>query len=50
MDNFFNHVVYAVKVRDRDMRERSGWVRCGEWACLIFFSRTVEVKWNDTKS
>src|SRR5580658_6870631 len=44
-----NQVVYFVKVRDQDQRERSGWVRCGSWAGFIFFSDEAEVKWKETQ-
>ena len=38
--------VYYVTVRDREGRERSGWVRCGGfWAGL--FSDQAEVRWED---
>jgi hypothetical protein len=44
-----NHIVYFVRVRDREKRERSGWVRCGSWASFIFFSKRAEVMWKDSQ-
>jgi|SRR6267143_2148152 hypothetical protein len=38
--------VYYVRIRDREGRERPGWVRCGGfWAGL--FSDKAEVRWDD---
>jgi hypothetical protein len=42
-----NQIVYFVKVRDQECQERSGWVRCGSFASLIFFSDETEVKWKE---
>jgi len=39
--------VYFVRVRDREDHERSGWVRCGSYFGGIFFSKRVEVRWED---
>jgi hypothetical protein len=40
--------VYYVRVRGKDGRERSGWVRCGTfWVGL--FSDRAEVRWEDER-
>jgi hypothetical protein len=41
-----NQIVYFVRVRDREGRERSGWVRCGSFWRGIFSDKT-EVRWKD---
>ena len=38
--------VYHVKVRDREGRVRSGWVRCGGWFTGLW-SDKAEVRWED---
>ena len=38
--------VYHVQIRDRDRRERSGWVRCGSF-WLGVLSKKVEVRWDE---
>ena len=38
--------VYRVKVRDRDGRVRSGWVRCGGWFLGLLSDKAV-VDWDD---
>jgi hypothetical protein len=37
--------VYFLRVRSRDGRERSCWVRCGSQFGGIWFSKKTEVKW-----
>jgi len=37
--------VFSVTVRDREGRERSGWVRCGSFLGGTIFSDAAEVKW-----
>jgi hypothetical protein len=44
-----NQMVYFVRVRDKDGRERRGWVRCGNFWVGIFSSKT-EVKWESEDS
>jgi hypothetical protein len=44
--NSRNQVIFFVKVRDRDGRERSGWIRCGNYSRGVFFSNEVEAKWD----
>lgn len=39
--------VFSVTIRDREGRERSGWVRCGSYFGGILFSDDAEVKWKD---
>lgn len=39
--------VFFVTVRDRERRERSGWVRCGSPFEGVLFSDKAEVKWRD---
>jgi len=38
--------VYFLRVRGRDGRERSCWIRCGSWFGGIWFSSKTEVKWD----
>ena len=38
--------VYLVTVRDRENRDRSGWVRCGSPFAGLFSNQT-EVKWKE---
>jgi hypothetical protein len=40
--------VFFVNVRDREGRERSGWVRCGSPFEGVLFSDKAEVKWKET--
>ena len=41
-----NQMVYFVRVRDHEGRERSGWVRCGSfWSGIA--SEKTEVRWKD---
>jgi hypothetical protein len=41
-----NQIVYFVHVRDREGKERSGWVRCGSfWGGIL--SDKTEVRWKD---
>ena len=42
-----NQIVYFVRVRDREHRERSGWVRCGSFAHP--FGKGAEVEWKDSQ-
>ncbi len=44
-----NQRVYFVRVRDREHRERSGWVRCGSFWGGVLFGNEAEVKWKDTQ-
>jgi hypothetical protein len=39
--------VFFVTVRDRESRERSGWVRCGSPFEGVLFSDKAEVKWKE---
>jgi hypothetical protein len=41
-----NQIVYFVRVRDREGRERSGWLRCGSFWSGIFSDKT-EIRWKD---
>jgi len=41
-----NQMVYFVRVRDQEGRERSGWVRCGSFWLGIWSDKT-EVRWKD---
>ena len=41
-----SQTVYYVKVRDREGRTHSGWVRCGSWFLGLWSDRT-EVRWDD---
>lgn len=45
--NSRNQIVYYVRVRDRDGRERSAWVRCGNYFGGVLFSKRTEVKWQE---
>lgn len=39
-----SQIVYSIRVRDQDGRERLGWVRCGSfWAGVL--SDKTEVRW-----
>lgn len=38
--------VFRIVVRDRDGRQRSGWLRCGSWF-LGLLSREATVVWED---
>jgi hypothetical protein len=42
-----NQAIYHVRVRDREGKERSAWVRCGSYFGGIFFSKKTEVKWDE---
>jgi hypothetical protein len=43
-----SQTVYSVRVRDKNGRERRGWVRCGSFWAGVFSNKT-EVRWeNDT--
>jgi len=44
--NFTKQPVYYVRVRGRDGRERSGWIRCCVW--WSGSSSTAEVRWDET--
>ena len=46
--NSRNQIIYCLKVRDRDGRERSCWARCGSFWGGVFFSDQVEVRWTET--
>ncbi len=43
-----SQIIYYVRVRDRDGRERSVWVRCGSYLGGVLFSRETEVRWDET--
>jgi hypothetical protein len=45
--NSRNQIIYYLKVRDRNGRERSGWARCGSYFGGVFFSDKIEVKWDE---
>ena len=40
-------IIYLVRVRDRDGRERSAWVRCGSYLGGVTFSEKIEVRWDE---
>jgi hypothetical protein len=40
-------IIYHLRVRDKEGRERIGWVRCGSYFGGVLFSNKVEVKWED---
>lgn len=43
-----NQIVYLVQVRDREGRERSGWVQCGShWDGWGISDNQFEVRWKD---
>jgi hypothetical protein len=44
--NSRSQIVYHVRVRDREGRERSAWVRCGSYFGGVLFSRQAEVRWD----
>ncbi len=46
--NSRNQIVYHVRVRDREGRERSAWVRCGSYLGGVLFSQKAEVRWEET--
>lgn len=46
--NSRNQIVYFVRVRDRDGKERTGWVRCGSYLGGVFFSNEAEVRWEES--
>ena len=46
--NSRSQIVYHVRVRDREGRERSAWVRCGSYLGGVLFSRHTEVRWDET--
>jgi len=37
--------VYFIRVRDREGKERSGWIRCGSYLGGVWFSKQTEVSW-----
>ena len=39
--------VFRVAVVDRHGRERTGWVRCGDYPCGLLLSDEVRVTWDD---
>lgn len=39
-------VVFHVRVRDGEGRERKGWVHCGSYFGGVFFSNRAEVRWD----
>jgi hypothetical protein len=41
-----NQSIFHVRVRDREGKERTGWVRCGSYLGGMLFSKKVEVKWD----
>jgi len=41
-----NQSIFHVRVRDREGRERTGWIRCGSYLGGMLFSKKVEVKWD----
>lgn len=45
--NSRNQIVYQVRVRDTEGRERSGWVRCGCYFGGVLSSKQVEVRWDE---
>ena len=45
--NSRNQIIYHVRVRDREGRERSAWVRCGSYLGGVVFSNQVEVRWDE---
>jgi hypothetical protein len=42
-----SQIIYHIRVRDREGRERSGWVRCGSYLGGVLFSKQTEVRWDD---
>ena len=42
-----SQIIYHVRVRDREGRERSAWVRCGSYLGGVLFSRKAEVRWEE---
>jgi hypothetical protein len=42
-----HQIIYHIRVRDSEGRERSGWVRCGSYLGGILFSNKAEVKWEE---
>jgi hypothetical protein len=45
--NSHEQIIYHIRVRDREGRERSCWIRCGSYVGGVLFSSKVEVKWED---
>jgi hypothetical protein len=41
-----HQAIYHIRVRDREGRERSCWVRCGSFFGGVLFSNKTEVKWD----
>jgi hypothetical protein len=44
-----NQAIYHIRVRDREGRERSAWVRCGSYFGGVLFSNKAEVRWEVTR-
>ena len=42
-----HQAIYHIRVRDREGRERSCWVRCGSFFGGMLFSNKTEVKWDE---
>ncbi len=42
-----HQIIYHIRVRDREGRERSCWVRCGSYLGGVLFSNKTEVKWDE---
>lgn len=40
-------IIYFVRVRDGNGRERSAWVRCGGFLGGVLLSNQTEVKWDE---
>jgi len=43
-----SQVIFSVRVRDRERREKRGWVRCGNFWGGVFFSNQAEVIWRQS--
>jgi hypothetical protein len=42
-----NQSIFHVRVRDREGKERTAWVRCGSYPGGVLFSKKVEVRWDE---
>lgn len=41
-------IVFLVRVRDQEKKERTGWVICGSFGEHIYFTDHAEVKWQES--
>ncbi len=41
--------VFRLRVRDRDGKERTVWVRCGSFFAGLIFDSTTEIEWEDAE-